>query len=163
KGYFDSIGRRVQIAEVSGATEVAPRIGLADIITDLTETGSTLKVNRLKEIGVILESKAVVVANKRTLEEKRLMVDEIVNAFKSVIDASRMRYVMANVPKERLPNLTTLVPGVSGPTLMTIMGRDDMVAVHAVTREDEVNGVIAVLKEIGAAGILIMPIERMVL
>lgn len=163
KEYFDRIGRRVQIAEVSGATEVAPRIGLADIITDLTETGSTLKVNRLKEIGVVLESKAVVVANKRTLEEKRLMVDEIVNAFKSVIDASRMRYVMANVPKERLPNLTTLVPGVSGPTLMTIMGRDDMVAVHAVTREDEVNGVIAVLKEIGAAGILIMPIERMVL
>ncbi len=163
KQYFDRIGRRVQIAEVSGATEVAPRIGLADIITDLTETGSTLKVNRLKEIGVILESKAVVVANKRTMEEKRLMIDEIVNAFKSVIDASRMRYVMANVPKERLPNLTTLVPGVSGPTLMTIMGREDMVAVHAVTREDEVNGVIAVLKEIGAAGILIMPIERMVL
>ena len=163
KSYFDRIGKRVQVAVVSGATEVAPRIGLADIITDLTETGSTLKVNRLKEVGVVLESKAVVVANRQAMEENRLMVDEVVNAFKSVIAASRMRYVMANVPKEMLPNLSTLVPGVSGPTVMPIMGRDDMVAVHAVTREDEVNGVIAVLKEIGAAGILIMPIERMVL
>ncbi len=161
--YFARLGKRVSVTEVSGATEVTPRIGLADIITDLTETGSTLKVNRLKEVGVILESKAVVVANRRAMDEKRVMVDEVVNAFKSVIDASRMRYVMANVPKDRLPNLGTLVPGVSGPTLMTIMGRDDMVAVHAVTREDEVNGVIAMLKGIGATGILIMPIERMVL
>jgi ATP phosphoribosyltransferase len=78
------------------------------------------------------------------------------------MSAAKMRYLMANVPRDRLPSLGSLLPGVSGPTVMNIMGRDDMVAIHAVTKEDELNGVIAVLKGIGATGILVVPIERMV-
>lgn len=161
--FFAKLGKRVRIAEVSGATEVAPQIGLADVITDLTETGSTLKLNHLKEIGTILESRAVLIANPDSMKEKKLRIEEVTGALDSVMNASRKRYLMANVPKDRLPNLKTLLPGISGPTIMPIMGREDMVAIHAVTNEDEVNAVITMLKSIGATGILVMPIERMVL
>jgi len=161
--FFGKLGKKVTPAEVSGATEIAPRIGLADVIVDLTETGSTLKLNHLREVGSVLESVAVLIANPKSMEDKRLRIDEVTSAFESVMNASKKRYIMANVPKDRLQNLNTLVPGVSGPTVMTIMGREDLVAIHAVTNEDEVNGVIAMLKSIGATGILVMPIDRMVL
>jgi ATP phosphoribosyltransferase len=157
------MGKTVNVAEVSGATEVAPQVGLADVITDLTETGSTLKLNHLKEIGVVLESRAVLIANGKSMAEKRARIEEVTSAIESVMNASRKRYLMANVPKAVMPNLSTLLPGVSGPTIMNIMGRDDLVAIHAVTNEDEINGVITMLKSIGATGILVMPIERMVL
>lgn len=163
KSFFEKLGKKVAPAEVSGATEVAPRIGLADVIVDLTETGSTLKMNRLREVGLVLESFAVLIANPKAVQDKRLKIDEVTSAIESVMNASKKRYIMANVPKEVLPTLNTLVPGVSGPTVMNIMGRDDLVAIHAVTNEDEVNGVIAMLKSIGATGILVMPIDRMVL
>lgn len=163
RSYFAKAGKRVNVAEVSGATEVAPQIGLADVIIDLTETGSTLKLNHLKEIGVVLESRAVLIVNPKSMVDKRARIEEVTGALESVMNASRKRYLMANVPRDSLPSLKTLLPGVSGPTVMNIMGRDDMVAIHAVTNEDEVNGVITMLKSIGAAGILVMPIERMVL
>jgi ATP phosphoribosyltransferase len=163
KGYFEGIGKHVQVAQVSGATEVAPQVGLADIITDLTETGSTLKLNHLKEVGVVLESVAVLIGNRRSISEKRARVEEVTSAIQSVMNASKKRYLMANVPKASLPSLNTLLPGVSGPTVMNIMGREDMVAIHAVTNMDEVNGVITMLKSIGATGILVVPIDRMVL
>jgi ATP phosphoribosyltransferase len=163
KAYFDRLGKKVKIAEVSGATEVAPQVGLADIITDLTETGSTMKLNHLREVGVVLESVAVLVGNRKTIVDKRARVEEVTSAIQSVMNASKKRYLMANVPKASLKNLSTLLPGVSGPTIMNIIGRDDMVAIHAVTNEDEINGVITVLKSIGATGILVVPIDRMVL
>ena len=163
KEFFSKMGKNVTLAELSGATEVAPQVGLADIITDLTETGSTLKLNHLKEIGVILESKAVVIGNAASIAKKKERIEELTDAIKSVMNASRKRYLMANVPKSSLANLNTLLPGVSGPTVMNIYGRDDMVAIHAVTNEDEINAVITVLKGIGATGILVVPIERMVL
>ena len=163
RSFFEQLGKKVSPAEVTGSTEVAPRIGLADVIVDLTETGSTLKMNRLREVGLVLESVAVLIANPKAAVDKRLIIDEVTSAFESVMNASRKRYLMANVPKDRLQTLNTLVPGVSGPTVMNIMGRDDLVAIHAVTNEDSVNGVIAMLKSIGATGILVMPIDRMVL
>jgi ATP phosphoribosyltransferase len=161
--YFRGLGKKVQVAEVSGATEVAPQVGLADIITDLTETGSTLKLNHLKEVGVVLDSVAVLIGNRKSISEKSARVEEVTSAIQSVMNASKKRYLMANVPKASLNSLKTLLPGVSGPTVMNIMGREDMVAIHAVTNEDEVNGVITVLKSIGATGILVVPIDRMVL
>ena len=161
--YFSNIGKNVKIAVVTGATEVTPQIGLADVITDLTETGSTLKLNHLREVGVVMESVAVLIGNQAALEAKAGRVGEVTSAIDSVIAASRKRYLMANVPKDTLANLENLIPGVSGPTIMNIIGREDMVAIHAVVSEYAVNGIIAVLKEIGGTGILIVPIERMVL
>ncbi len=163
KAFFDKMGKQVNIAEVTGAAEVAPQVGLADVITDLTETGSTLKLNHLREVALVLPSRAVLIANAKSLTEKRARIDEVTSAIESVMNASQKRYVMANVPKETLQNLKTLLPGISGPTVMNIMGRDDMVAIHAVTNEDEVNAVITMLKRVGATGILVIPIERMVL
>lgn len=161
--FFNRMGKVIKIAEVSGATEVAPQIGLAEVITDLTETGSTLKLNHLKEIGVVLESKAVLIGNSKAMTEKKARIEEITSAIDSVMNASKKRYLMANVPKAAQPNLSTLLPGVSGPTVMNIMGKEDWVAIHAVVNEDEVNGVITMLKSVGATGILVVPIERMVL
>ncbi len=161
--YFGKLGKKVKIACVTGAAEVTPRIGLADVITDLTETGSTLKLNHLREVAVILESKATLIANEKSLVDKGQRIEEVTSAIDSVIGAARKRYLMANVPRETLSNLETLLPGISGPTIMNIIGRDDMVAIHAVVNDDEVNGIIAVLKEVGGTGILICPIERMVL
>jgi ATP phosphoribosyltransferase len=163
QAFFTKMGKTVNVAEVSGATEVAPQIGLADVIIDLAETGSTLKLNHLKEIGVVLESNAVLIANGKSMAEKSERIDEVTSAIESVMNASRKRYLMANVPKSVMPSLGTLLPGISGPTIMNIMGREDMVAIHAVTNEDEINGVITMLKSVGATGILVMPIERMVL
>ena len=163
KTYFSKMGKNVRVAEVSGATEVAPQVGLADIITDLTETGSTLKLNHLKEIGVVLESRAVLIVNGKSMLEKKERIEEVTGAVESVMNASNKRYLMANVPKASLPNLKTLLPGVAGPTVMNIIGRDDVVAIHAVTNENEINGVITMLKSIGATGILVIPIERMVM
>lgn len=161
--YFKGLGKDVKIVTVSGATEMTPQIGLADVITDLTETGSTLKLNHLKEVGLVLDSVAVLVANRGSMSSKSSRIEEITSAIDSVIGASRKRYLMANVPRTTLPNLESLLPGISGPTIMNIIGRDDIVAIHAVVNDDEVNGIIAVLKEIGGTGILICPIERMVL
>jgi len=163
KAFFSGIGKKVNIAEVSGAAEVAPQVGLADIITDLTETGSTLKLNHMKEVGCVLESRAVMIGNAAAMAKKKERIDEVIEAVKSVMNASKKRYLMANVPKANLINLNTLLPGVSGPTVMNIYGRDDLVAIHAVTNEDEINAVIAMLKGVGATGILVVPIERMVL
>ena len=163
RAFFSEKGKRIEIAEVSGATEVAPQVGLADVITDLTETGSTLKLNHMKEVGVVLESKAVMIVNSASRVNKKERIDEVIDAIKSVMNASRKRYLMANVPKASLANLNTLLPGISGPTVMNIYGRDDLVAIHAVTNEDEINAVIAMLKSIGATGVLVVPIERMVL
>ncbi|MDH3364961.1 MAG: ATP phosphoribosyltransferase [Thermoplasmata archaeon] len=161
--YFKGLGKEVKIATVTGATEMTPQIGLADVITDLTETGSTLKLNHLREVGVVLESTAVLVANSGSLSSKGSRIKEITSAIDSVIGASRKRYLMANVPRTTLSNLESLLPGISGPTIMNIIGREDIVAIHAVVNDDEVNGIIAVLKDIGGTGILICPIERMVL
>jgi ATP phosphoribosyltransferase len=163
EAYFSKRGKKVNIAEVSGATEVAPQVGLADVITDLTETGSTLKLNHLREVDVVLQSTAVLIANPSSLVSKKERIEEVTGALESVMNASRKRYLMANVPRSSLPNLKNLIPGVSGPTVMNIMGRDDLVAIHAVVNEDEVNGVITMLKSIEATGILVMPIDRMVL
>ncbi len=163
--YFRKIGKKMNIVEVSGAAEIAPRLGVAELITDLVETGTTLKTNYLREIGMIVESKAVVIANKKALalEEKKTKINEFVAALASVINASGRRYLMANVPKEALEEVKSLIPGISGPTIMNIMGTEKIVAVHAVVNEAEINGIIAVLKKLGATGILVAPIERVVL
>lgn len=161
--YFAQRGKRVEVVAVSGATEITPHIGVADLITDLVDTGSTLRVNRLRPLEVILESRAIFIANPKSLAEKPLEIGELTSALESVVSAEQKRYLMANVPKAVLDQLPALLPGISGPTIMPIMGRDDLVAIHAVTSEDALNGVITVLKSIGATGILVVPIERMVI
>lgn len=160
--FFRDQDRSVKIVAVSGAAEATPHVGLADYIVDLVETGSTLKVNRLRPLATILQSQAVLIANRQSLQAKAMEMRELLAALESVVMAARRRYLMANVPTARLEEVRSIVPGVSGPTVMPLAGRDDMVAIHAVVAEEEVNGIIVVLKELGATGILVVPIERMV-
>jgi ATP phosphoribosyltransferase len=160
--YFRGRGKDVEIVEVRGAAEVTPNIGAADFLADLVETGSTLRMNHLKVLDVILESRAVLVACPKSLEDKGAEIREFVSAVQSVVEAETRRYLMANVPVAKLAEIRSFLPGISGPTVMSLAGRDDMLAMHVVVREDELNGVIALLKDAGATGILVVPIERMV-
>jgi len=162
RAYFQRLDRRVRIVEVRGAAEVSPSIGASDFIADLVETGSTLRMNRLRIVDVLLESRAVLIAGPRSLEVKAAEVREFAAAIQSVVEAEERRYLMANVPVDKLAEIRAFLPGISGPTVMNLMGREDMVALHVVVKEDEINGLIALLKDAGATGILVVPIERMV-
>jgi ATP phosphoribosyltransferase len=161
--YFQKLGLKPRIVVVTGATETAPRLGVSDLIVDVSSTGSTLRTNHLKPIGTILESTAIVVANRKSLETNKMKISELVAAMGSVISASKKRYLMANVPVKALPEVKALLPGISGPTILNLMDNREMVAIHAVANDDEINGVISMLKSLGATGILVLPIDRLVI
>ena len=161
--FFDELGIRIEIAPVSGATEIAPHLGVADVIVDLVSTGSTLKVNRLLEIDTIMTSSARIVANPAVLEdgERKPLVDEVLAALESVLRARAKRYLMANVHRTTLDEVREIVPGINGPTIVEVLDGDDWVAVHAVVDADQVYQTIARLKKVGAEGILVTRIERL--
>jgi ATP phosphoribosyltransferase len=161
--HFESLGIPITIAPVSGATEIAPHLGVADVIVDLTSTGSTLKVNGLREIGTVLESTARLVANPAALANKTLrsQIDGVATGLESVLRAQEKRYLMANVPKDRLDEVRAVIPGISGPTIVEVLDSGTWVAAHAVVDADLVYQTIAKLKALGAQGILVTRIERL--
>ena len=160
--FFAEQGIDVEIVPLSGATEIAPHIGVADAIVDLVETGSTLRQNGLVELTTILHSEAVVIANRHSLQTHGEQLEELRSALKGVLDAQARRYVMLNVPRDRLEAIKAVLPGVTAPTVMPLLGREDWVALHAVIGEEQINRVIPQLKQAGAEGLLVLPIERMV-
>jgi ATP phosphoribosyltransferase len=161
--FFADLGQEISLVPVSGAVEAAPGMGIADAITDLVETGATLRSNALRPIALLFSTTAAVVLRDPLPPDVKAEVDEFVLALQSVTRAERCRYLMANVPRSVLGELSALLPGVSGPTVLNLLGRDDWVVVHAVVEAEGVNGIVAVLKRRGATGILISPLERMVL
>jgi ATP phosphoribosyltransferase len=162
--YFKKAKRDVKIVPVSGATEVMPHIGVADVITDLSATGSTLAMNDLVEIASIQDSTAQLIAHKKSLRDptKKDLIEDVHFAVGSVVHARGKRYLMADVPTDRLPEVQKIMPGIAGPTVMDIFGRKEIKAVHVVVDEDEVYDVMRSLKKIGAKGILVVPVDRMV-
>jgi ATP phosphoribosyltransferase len=161
--YFQSLGIPITIAPVSGATEIAPHLGVADVIVDLTSTGSTLRVNSLREIGTVLESTARLVANPEALADSALggQLGDLATALESVLRAQRKRYLMANVPKAKLDEVREVIPGLSGPTIVEVLDGGSWVAAHAVVDADLVYQTISKLKGLGAEGILVTKIERL--
>ena len=161
--YFDTLGIPITIAPVSGATEIAPHLGVADVIVDLTSTGSTLRVNGLREIGTVMESTARLVANPKALADRAIsgQLGDLATALESVLRAQRKRYLMANVPKDRLDEVREVIPGLSGPTIVEVLDGGGWVAAHAVVDADAVYQTIARLKALGAEGILVTKIERL--
>lgn len=161
--YFSSLGIAIRIVPVSGAAEIAPHLGVADVIVDLASTGSTLQVNGLREIGTILSSSALLIGNRAALEESsaRRRQEELVTAVASVLRAKTKRYLMANVLRDQLDRVREILPGISGPTIVDVFDRGGWVAAHAVVDADQVYQTIARLKEIGAEGILVTRIERL--
>lgn len=158
--FFADLGIPVEIAPVSGAAEIAPHLGVADIIVDLSSTGSTLRVNGLRPVGTILESTARLVANPDALDGTR-RIEELVVALESVLRAERKRYLMANVPRSRIDEVREVLPGISGPTIIEIQDGGSWVAAHAVVDASSLYQTINELKRLGAEGVLVTRIERL--
>jgi len=163
--FFERHGCRVEIVPVSGAAEIAPHLGIADIVVDLTSTGSTLKVNGLREVATVLESTARLVTRMPDAERldprKRHALGDLADALASVLRARGQRYVMANVPRAALDQVKEVLPGLNGPTVIDILNGGQHVAVHAVVPETAIFRTIAQLKALGGAGILVTRIERL--
>lgn len=162
KNYFDSIGKNAKIIEVSGATEITPRLGLSNVVVDITSSGSTLKSNKLKIIDKILSSSAVVIANKNLSSNQKQCTENLLRALESVIEAREKKYLMAHVPKSSLEEIKSFLPGLSSPTVMTLMDDDEHVVIHVVVDSDKVYDSIQHLKSLGGQGILIMTVDQMV-
>jgi ATP phosphoribosyltransferase len=151
-----------KIVELSGSTEIAPFIGVADIITDLTSTGTTLKMNHLKIIDTILESSIKLIANEKSYKENTEKIEAIRTGIKGVLDAEGKKLVMMNVDKNFLDDVKKAMPGLTGPTVSNVLSDNDVVAVHAVVNEKDVFNLVNHLKKIGARDILVVPIERII-
>jgi ATP phosphoribosyltransferase len=165
--FFGDAGVAVDIVPVSGAAEIAPHLGIADIIVDLVSTGSTLRVNGLREVATVFESSARLIAARAprpapSPEDRDAVVQGLVAALESVIRAKGQRYLMANVPRARLGEVRRVLPGLNGPTVVDILNGGDHVAVHAVVRAADVYRTIGDLRSLGASGILVTRIERLV-
>lgn len=161
--YFQRLGLEITVIPVSGAAEIAPHLGVADIIVDLVSTGSTLKMNGLVEIAPVLESAAQLVTRQELLDREPAArrIRELVAALESVLRAQDQRYLMANVPKRRLAEIKRILPGINGPTILDVMDGGEFVAAHAVVDQAVLYRTIAELKEVGAQGILVTRIERL--
>ena len=158
--YFKQKGIDVKILALTGATEVAPLIGVADVISDLTSTGTTLKTNHLREIDTILESSIVLIANKDSFKKKNVKINEIKLGISGVLHAEGKKLLMINIEKDKLSEVKNAIPGMGGPTVSEIYGNENMVAVHSVISEKDVFTTINKLKKIGAKDLLVVPIER---
>lgn len=163
RDFFRRMDRRITLVPVSGAAEIAPHLGVADVIVDLVSTGSTLRVNGLIEIATVLESTAVLIARPDLLAEETgaCRAHELAAALESVLRAHGQRYLMANVPRAALPQIRRILPGINGPTILDVMDGGEFVAAHAVVEQGKVYRTIAELKGVGAEGILVTRIERL--
>jgi ATP phosphoribosyltransferase len=162
--FFADAQREVTVVPVSGAAEVAPHIGIADVIADLVSSGSTLRVNGLREIATVLESTARLVArvNEGALSgDRACALRDLVEALESVIRARGKRYLMANVPRNQLGRVRDVLPGLNGPTVVDILNSGEHVAVHAVADASTIYRTIGELRALGAEGILVTRIERL--
>ncbi len=162
RSYFKRAGVKVQIVTVGGACEVTPHLGIAEAIVDLSSSGATLRSNRLRVIDEVMHTSTVLIANPHSRKEKAEKIEELTLALDSVVKARGQCYLMMNVSREALPLVKGLLPGLSGPTVMDVASREDLVAVHAVVGEERVYRLINQLKRAGARDILVMSIERMV-
>lgn len=160
--YLKTKGILVKIVELSGSTEIAPFIGVADIIADLTSTGTTLKMNHLQIIDTILESSIKLIANKESFQDKNEKIEAIRTGIKGVLDAEGKKLVMMNVAEEFLDDVKQAMPGLTGPTVSNVLSDKGIMAVHAVVDERDVFNLVNQLKKIGARDILVVPIERII-
>ncbi len=149
------------IQEISGSVEIAPRIGLADAICDLVSSGSTLFSNELTELEPVLRSEAVLISNKNLPAEKQNLLDKLLFRIRAVKKAKNNKYVLLNAPNDKLEEICRLLPGMKSPTILPLAEKG-WSSVHSVISEDDFWNVIENLKASGAQGILIVPIEKMI-
>ena len=160
--WLEEQGVKAEIVVLSGAVEIAPRLGRADLICDLVSTGSTLAANDLEEVEVVLQSQAVLVAGEQPVDSVRAeWVQRLISRIDGVVRVRESKYIMLHAPRAALDEIRALLPGTEAPTVMTLEGLDDKVAVHAVCRENVFWETLESLKQAGASSMLVLPVEKM--
>ena len=162
RSYLQEKGVRAEIHVITGSVEISPGIGLADAIFDIVSSGSTLVSNNLSEVEVAMHSEALLIANKGLSAEKRAVLDDLLFRIEAVKAAEDKKYVLMNVPTERLDEIIAVLPGAKSPTVMPL-ATPGWNSVHTVIDEKRFWEVISQLKALGAQGILVIPIEKMIL
>ncbi len=153
---------QAEVHVITGSVEISPGIGLADGIFDIVSSGSTLVSNNLREVEVVMQSEALLIGHKGMSAEKRQILDEMLFRFKAVKDAEDKKYVRMNAPKARLQEIISVLPGLKSPTIIPLAD-DEWCSVHTVLDQKRFWEIIGKLKEMGAQGILVTPIEKMIL
>lgn len=160
--FFSSKGLTVDIHQISGSVEIAPNIGLSDAIVDIVSSGSTLFKNGLKEVEVILKSEAVLAVSPQISIESKAILSKLQFRIQSVLRSKKSKYILMNVPNDKINEISNILPVLKSPTVMPL-AEEGWSSVHSVIDEDTFWDVIDQLKEAGAEGILVCPIEKMVL
>lgn len=162
RNYLEAKGVKADLHIINGSVEIAPNIGLADAICDIVSSGSTLFKNNLKEVEIMLKSEAVLAVSPKISEERRAILKKIQFRIQSVLQARQSKYVLLNAPNDKLDSVLKLLPGMRSPTVLPL-AEEGWSSVHTVINKDKFWEVIHQLKEAGAEGILVCPIEKMVL
>ena len=151
-----------EIHVITGSVEISPGIGLADAIFDIVSSGSTLVSNNLREVEVVMKSEALLIGNKQMSDDKKAILEQMLFRFKAVKDAEDKKYVRMNAPKARLQEIINVLPGLKSPTIIPLAD-EEWCSVHTVLDQKQFWEIIGKLKEMGAQGILVTPIEKMIL
>ena len=162
RDYMKKQGVDCEIHVITGSVEISPGIGLADGIFDIVSSGSTLVSNNLHEVEVVMKSEALLIGNKNMSKDKRATLDEMLFRFKAVKDAEDKKYVRMNAPKARLQEIINVLPGLKSPTIIPLAD-EEWCSVHTVLDQKRFWEIIGKLKEMGAQGILVTPIEKMII
>lgn len=162
ENYMKTKGVNAEVHVITGSVEVAPGIGLADAIFDIVSSGSTLVSNRLKEVEVVMKSEALLIGNKNMCDEKKEILNELLFRMNAVKTAEDKKYVLMNAPKGKLEEIVAVLPGMKSPTVMPL-AQEGWCSVHTVLDEKRFWEIIGKLKALGAEGILVLPIEKMIL
>lgn len=160
--YLTEKGVKADLHVISGSVEIAPGIGLADAICDIVSSGSTLVSNQLKEVEVVLPSEALLIAHNNLSAEKQEILDELLFRFEAIQEAEGKKYVLLNAPKDKVDEIIKVLPGMKSPTV-TPLANGDWVSIQSVIAEKHFWEIIGKLKALGAEGILVLPIEKMIL
>jgi len=150
-----------QLHEISGSVEIAPGIGLADAIFDIVSSGSTLISNHLKEVEVVMQSEAILIANPKLTDEKKVILDELTFRMDAVRMAENKKYILLNAPNNKVAEICALLPGMKSPSVMPLL-EEGWSSMHSVIEEKHFWEIIGKLKNLGAEGILVIPIEKMI-
>ena len=162
KEFMEKQGIRADIHVITGSVEIAPGIGLADAIFDIVSSGSTLVSNNLREVEVVMKSEALLIGNRQLTPEKREVLDELLFRIEAVKMAEDKKYVLMNAPTDRLKEIIEVLPGMKSPTVMPL-AQEGWSSVHTVLDQKRFWEIIGKLKALGAEGILVLPIEKMIL
>ena len=161
QSFFKGKNIEAEIHEISGSVEIAPAIGLADAIFDIVSSGSTLISNGLKEVETVMHSQAVLISNSDLNNEKAEIAEKLLFRIRSVKKSGSNKYILLNAPNENIDNIIRLIPGMKSPTIMPL-AEEGWSSLHSVLNENEFWDVIDKLKNYGAQGILVIPIEKMI-